>query len=406
MITPHQPFSLLRGIFFLALLLGRASSELRAQSTADTSFYPALEYVDFSNRPDSLLDQPEISFAERINQQLEDPEAFIRLYRGLEPSSFASSDRWLRESQPPMSSTLISPHSSLRSNPSRDSLSPLQIKRRVRFVAAANVVGYSAILVGLNAAWYSQFPRGRFRFFNDNREWLQVDKVGHMYGAYIESRASMELWRWTGIDRKKRIWLGGMSGAVYQTVIEVLDGFSADWGWSWGDFAANILGSAVLTSQELAWDDQRIKLKFSFHRNGYGQPDLNNRANELFGTSLAERFIKDYNAQTYWASATLKSFFPTSKLPNWLAIAVGYGASGMFGAEENLAKDDAGNITFDRRDVRRYRQWYLAPDIDLTKIKTKKKGLKFLFTVLSAFKFPAPSLEFSRGRFRVNAIHF
>jgi hypothetical protein len=121
---------------------------------------------------------------------------------------------------------------------------------------------------------------------------------------------------------------------------------------------------------------------------------------------MAERFIKDYNAQTYWASATIKSFFPTSKLPNWLAIAVGYGANGMFGAEENLAKDDAGNVTFDRRDVRRYRQWYLAPDIDLTKIKTRKKGLKFLFTVLSAFKFPAPSLEFSRGRFRVNAIHF
>lgn len=287
-----------------------------------------------------------------------------------------------------------------------DSLSPRTIKRRVRLVAAANVVGYSAILVGLNAAWYSQFPRGRFRFFNDNREWLQVDKVGHMYGAYIESRASMELWRWTGVNRKTRIWLGGMSGAVYQTIIEVLDGFSADWGWSWGDFAANILGSGVLTAQELAWDDQRIKLKFSFHRNGYGQPDLNARANELFGTSLAERFIKDYNAQTYWASASIKSFFPTSKLPNWLAIAVGYGASGMFGAEENLAKDDAGNITFDRRDVRRYRQWYLAPDIDLTKIKTRKKGLKFLFTVLSAFKFPAPSLEFSRGRFRVNAIHF
>jgi hypothetical protein len=85
---------------------------------------------------------------------------------------------------------------------------------------------------------------------------------------------------------------------------------------------------------------------------------------------------------------------------------VGYGASGMFGAEENFAKDDAGNVTFDRRDVRRYRQWYLAPDIDLTKIKTRKKGLKFLFTVLSAFKFPAPSLEFSRGRFRVNAVHF
>ncbi|MBK8951514.1 MAG: hypothetical protein IPM85_03415 [Chitinophagaceae bacterium] len=122
--------------------------------------------------------------------------------------------------------------------------------------------------------------------------------------------------------------------------------------------------------------------------------------------SSPERFIKDYNGQTYWASASIKSFLPKSKLPEWLCLSVGYGAEGMFGGEENIAKDENGNITFDRRDIKRYRQWYLAPDVDLTKIKTSKKGLKFLLTVLSAFKFPAPSLEFSNGKFRINALHF
>jgi uncharacterized protein YfiM (DUF2279 family) len=281
-----------------------------------------------------------------------------------------------------------------------------QIKKRVRGVAIANVVGYSAILIGLNSAWYTNYPRSGFHFFNDNKEWLQVDKVGHMYSAYIESRASMELWRWTGISREKQIWLGGLSGAVYQTAIEVLDGFSTEWGFSWGDFSSNILGSGILIAQELAWDDQRVKLKFSFHRNNYGDPQLNQRADELYGTSLAERAIKDYNAQTYWASANLKSFLPSSNLPAWLSVAVGYGADGMFGANENLAKYKEGNITFDRRDIKRYRQWYLAPDIDLTKIKTNKKGIRFLLTVLSAFKFPTPSLEFSNGKFKVHALHF
>src|SRR5436189_125292 len=82
-------------------------------------------------------------------------------------------------------------------------------KKRVHLVAAGNIIGYSAILVGLNAAWYSQYPRSRFHFFNDNAEWLQVDKAGHTYGAYIESRASNELWRWSGLPRKQRIWISG-----------------------------------------------------------------------------------------------------------------------------------------------------------------------------------------------------
>ena len=287
-----------------------------------------------------------------------------------------------------------------------DTLTARQIKSRVRFATISNVVGYSAILTYLNSEWYSGYPRGSFRFFNDNAEWQQIDKVGHMYGAYIESRTSMELWRWTGIDRKKRIWIGGLSGAAYQTVIEILDGFSTEWGWSWGDFSANILGSATLISQELAWDDQRIKLKFSFHKNNYGDATLNRRADEVFGKTLAERFIKDYNAQTYWASANLHSFFPASNLPPWLAVAVGYGAEGMFGARANVGTDQNDNVNFNRQDVRRYRQWYLAPDIDFTKIKTNKKGVKLLFFALSAFKFPTPSLEFSKGKFKVNALHF
>lgn len=281
-----------------------------------------------------------------------------------------------------------------------------QIKSRIRFAAISNIAGYSAILVALNAAWYSKYPKSKFHTFNDSQEWLQVDKVGHIYGSYAESRASTELWRWTGIERKKRIWIGGLSGAVYQTVIETLDGYSAEWGWSWGDFGGNILGSAILISQELAWDDQRIKIKFSFHKNKYADAQLNDRAGSIFGKSLAESFIKDYNAQTYWASASPGSFFPESELPPWLCLAIGYGANGMFGARENLGKDKNGNIIFDRRDIKRYRQWYLSPDIDFSKIKTNKKGVRLLFTVLSAFKLPAPSLEFSNGKFKLNALHF
>ena len=285
-------------------------------------------------------------------------------------------------------------------------LDSITVKQRTKLVIAANLTGYGATMIGLYSAWYSQYPQSSFHSFNDWREWKQVDKVGHVYSAYIESMASMELWRWTGMDRKKRIWIGGLSGATYQTAIEVLDGFSKEWGWSWGDFAANILGSGTLIAQELAWNEQRIKLKFSFHRMNYADEQLNQRTNLLFGKKMSERFLKDYNGQTYWASFSLKSFFPKSKLPPWLSGAIGYGASGLFGGFENKATDANGNLSFDRTDIDRYRQWYLSPDIDWKKIPTKKKGVKFLFTVLSAFKMPAPALELSKGKLKFHPLYF
>jgi len=285
-------------------------------------------------------------------------------------------------------------------------LSPAQKRRRTWMVAGANVLGYGGTMIGLYNAWYKDYPQTGFHSFNDFPEWKQVDKAGHLYSAYIESYGSMKMWEWTGMPRKKRIWIGGMSGAVYQTVIEVLDGFSTGWGWSWGDFGANMLGSSTLVAQELAWNDQRIKLKFSFHNKNYSDPSLDQRSDMLFGRSAAERLIKDYNGQTYWASVNLRSFFPESKLPAWLSVAVGYGAEGLFGGTENIGKDGDGNIIFNRPDIKRYRQWYISPDIDLTKIKTNKKALKLLFTVLNAFKFPAPALEFSNGKLKAHAIHF
>jgi hypothetical protein len=261
-------------------------------------------------------------------------------------------------------------------------------------------------MVALYAAWYSKYDQTSFHSFNDWPEWQQVDKAGHLYSAYIESMGSMELWRWAGMERKKRIWIGGMSGAAYQTVIEILDGFSKGWGWSWGDFAANMLGSGALVSQELAWNEQRIRLKFSFHGTRHSDATLEKRSDQLFGKSMAERLLKDYNGQTYWASANLRSFFRQSKLPPWLNVSIGYGAEGMFGGRENTGTDDEGNIIFSRPDIPRYRQWYLAPDIDFSKIRTNSKAVRLIFTILNAFKFPAPALELSQGRIKAHFLYF
>ncbi|MBS1927209.1 MAG: DUF2279 domain-containing protein [Bacteroidetes bacterium] len=270
-------------------------------------------------------------------------------------------------------------------------------KKKVTAVALANIAGYGGAMVGLYAAWYKNYPQTKMHAFNDIKEWMQIDKIGHAYSAYAESKASMELWRWTGISRKKQIWIGGLSGAFYQTVIEILDGFSAEWGWSWPDFGANLIGSSLLISQELAWNDQRIQFKWSFHNKSYNDPMLNKRSDVLFGTGV-QRFLKDYNGQSYWLSTAPASWIPNCKLPPWLQISIGTGADGMFGGYENIGKNPDGSINFSRPDIKRYRQWYLAPDIDLTKIPTRRKGIKTLLNIINIIKFPTPGLELSNGK--------
>jgi hypothetical protein len=279
-------------------------------------------------------------------------------------------------------------------------------KNRILLISAINIAGYGGSLIALNQAWYANYPRSSFHFFNDNAEWLQMDKIGHGWAAYNAGKASAAMWQWAGLSHKKAVLIGGLSGAGYLTVIEILDGFSSQWGFSWGDMTANVVGSGLFIGQELLWQEQRIQYKFSFHRNTYDDPVLDKRADDLFGKSWYERMLKDYNAQAYWFSANVKSFFKQSNLPAWLNVAVGYGADGMFGGFDNKWTDAQGNpIT--RYDIQRKRQFYLAPDIDFTKIKTNKKWLKTVFTFLNAFKCPAPALMLdSKGKVKVYAIYF
>ena len=275
---------------------------------------------------------------------------------------------------------------------------------RVRLVAGLNVAVYAGTLLALNEAWYKGYPRTGFHTFNDSREWQQVDKAGHAWSAYNLGKYSTDLWKWAGLPHKKATWIGGLSGAAYLTVIELLDAHSARWGWSWADMGANVLGSGMFISQSLAWNEQRIQLKFSFHRKSYNA-STNARADDLFGSSLAARTLKDYNGQTYWLSINLKSFFRESKLPAWLSIAGGYGAEGMLGGFENKWTNTDGSIVT-RYDIQRRRQYFFALDVDLTKIKTTNKSLRTMLNILNAIKLPSPALEFSGGKVKGHWLYF
>lgn len=262
-------------------------------------------------------------------------------------------------------------------------------KTRIAFIAGTEAALYGGSLIGLNELWYKNYPRSSFHFFNDNQEWLQMDKIGHVTTAYYIGRIGIGFFKWGGMDRKKAIWYGGMLGSVYQTTIEVLDGYSKEWGFSMGDFAANTAGSFLAVAQELFWDEQRIVLKYGFQKSPYAKYRPN-----LLGSTLNEQLLKDYNGQTYWISVNPASFMKhVDWFPSWLNVAAGYGAEGMIGGYSNpVVTDEAGNtLTFER-----YRQFYLSLDIDLTRIKTRSPFLKSVLMAVGFIKIPAPALEFNK----------
>jgi hypothetical protein len=279
-------------------------------------------------------------------------------------------------------------------------------KNKIKKLACINAGIYGGSMLGLYNAWYKNYPQTSFHTFNDIAEWQQMDKIGHAYSAYTMGNYSIALWKQAGMDRKKSIWIGGLTGALYQTVIETLDAYSAAWGWSWGDISANMIGSGMLIAQELAWDEQKIQFKVSFHEKNYSDETLKKRNIDLFGKTAPERFLKDYNGQTYWLSIKASSIIPNNHLPRWLNIAIGTGAEGMFGARQNIAYDKNGSVVFNRPDIKKYRQWYLAPDIDLTKIKTKNKYVKSTLFILNALKFPMPAIEYGNSKFRFHYVYF
>ncbi|MER3497606.1 MAG: DUF2279 domain-containing protein [Chitinophagaceae bacterium] len=278
-------------------------------------------------------------------------------------------------------------------------------KKRQHLIITVNILGYGGSLIILNNTWYKNYPRTSFHTFNDSKEWLQVDKVGHAWTAYNTGKVSAGMWRWAGLSNEKAVIIGGASGAAYLTVIEFLDAHSAKWGWSWADMGANIFGSSLFIAQELSWKEQHIQFKFSFHKKNYPDVTLEKRADDLFGKTWYERMLKDYNGQTYWLSTNLHSFFQSSKIPKWLNVAVGYGAEGLFGGFENKWTDGDPGFPINRTDVKRQRQFYIAPDIDFTKIKTNSKFLRTAFYFLNAFKFPAPAIEFS-DKIKLKAVAF
>ena len=279
-----------------------------------------------------------------------------------------------------------------------DTTRELLNKKRFALVTTGISASYAGSMIGLYSLWYKDYPHSGFHLINDNNEWLQVDKAGHLTTSYHIGRIGYESLRWAGVSESKSIWYGGLTGLVYLTSVEVFDGFSAEWGASVGDLSANTLGTALFIGQQLVWHEQKFVTKWSFHTTGYAQYNPGQ-----LGSSLAERMLKDYNGHTYWISANISSLgLQHTRFPKWLNLAVGYGAEGMTGASRNPSEVNSKPVPNNER----YRQFYISPDIELGHIKVKSKTLKLILNSIGFIKIPMPALELNYKGMRFHPFYF
>jgi uncharacterized protein YfiM (DUF2279 family) len=304
-------------------------------------------------------------------------------------------------------------------------------KGRLWLTTVGGVAGYSGAMVGLYQAWYSDYPLTRFHTFNDNKEWMQMDKMGHWLMSYHESRWAAMGANWVGFSDRKSAWIGFASGQLIQTSFEIFDGFSDEWGWSWGDIGFNTLGSGMFLAQQLGWREQRIVMKMSARPvrypsdrlypitpvDGTEYTTLKDRADELYGTGPVNLFLKNYNTLAVWASVNPRSFMNDKDnhwWPRWLNVAVGMGADNMFaGFDYEWQKDksctgpDCVTYRVDAVQYPRTRQMFLSLDLDLSRIPVRNRFLRTLLSTANIFKIPAPTLEWrSGGKWKGHWIYF
>ncbi len=259
---------------------------------------------------------------------------------------------------------------------------------RVAGVVISESVLATAVTFGLNYLWYKKFPHSKFHLFNDDNEWLNMDKVGHATTAYNIAAIQSDIFHWAGVKPIPAAAIGTLTALSFMTMIEILDGHSSKWGFSIGDMMANLSGCLIFQGQQWIWKSQRISLKFSYHYTMFAKY----YPAEL-GANWRERIIKDYNGQTYWLSINIASFLPTNtKFPNWLNASFGYGAEGMIGAVKNPSEIDGQKIP----DFKRYRQFYFSFDTDLYRLNNVSDFGTTLLKLNRTLKMVSPTLEWNK----------
>jgi hypothetical protein len=246
---------------------------------------------------------------------------------------------------------------------------------RLAIVTGGLGVTIAGIHLYQQSGWWKD-NRTSFHFQEDLRYGLHVDKLGHMYGGIAEAYIFKKSYEWAGLTETQALWWGAASSLLFQTYVEIEDGFST-WGFDRVDWASDLVGAAYPVAQYYWPPLRNAQFKFSYHPS--------NLINEAGGSGFKGQkhiMFDDYEGQTIWLSLNIKNMLPgpvDSYWPDWLWLAVGYGA-------RDIASTNP------------YRVYFLAFDLDMTKILPQDSAiLRTLSEVLNFFHLPLPAVRLEPG---------
>lgn len=260
---------------------------------------------------------------------------------------------------------------------------------KIVYVSSAIGIGYVGSLITLQNVWYKEKYQEKFHLFNDGNNWLQMDKFGHGYTSYQLARGFSELYEWTGVSNKNATIIGSSISLSYLTCMEIMDGYSKDWGFSTWDITANIGGTALYIGQDLLFSKQIFLPKFSFHKTKYAS-----LRPEVLGSNFGEQLLKDYNGQTYWISFSPGNL-GANHFPKWLCLSLGYSADAKI----------IGNSDY-YLNYKAKREFLLSLDLDLSEINVKNTFLKRILKQINLVKVPFPAFYFSNNQWGFRPIYF
>ena len=244
---------------------------------------------------------------------------------------------------------------------------------RLAIVGGTVAVGVTAIHLYQQDAWWKEY-RTSFHFREDLEYAKNIDKLGHLYAASAMTFIFSKSLQWCNMNEPSSLLWGAVSSTLFQTYVEIEDGYSAYWGFDRVDYAANLFGAWYPVLQHHVPIFKNFQFRFSYFPKNEGS------AGAIPGQT--KTVFDDYEGQTFWLTITPKGLFSEKSLgwwPDWLAIA------GGVSVRDNNSPD-------------RYLVWFLAPDLDMTKIIPQNTPfLRTLGEALNFIHFPMPAVQVSPG---------
>src|SRR5258708_30580147 len=147
--------------------------------------------------------------------------------------------------------------------------------RGKKFIALLVIAVYLISLLWLSSVWYTAYTG--FHFFDDVFEWAYLDKFGHFFASF---HLGLYFYKIFGTPDNlnpsfQKKWLC-FTGFVLLLPIEILDGFSLNYGASPADLLANGLGGSFCYLH-VSWKVVSGAMpKFSFHATSFSiiRPEL------------------------------------------------------------------------------------------------------------------------------------